>query len=213
MGKRAKRSAREVYERKFVGFARCPNGKRWTKPSAMKEVLESAVITERSLCVAPLYDWVKRASDTPVSYGKGHGSKNLKFGKTRDSGNVFLEYAWSRFNLHGEILTERDVMAALSSGRVQAWYDRLCGPQEGQTVKVEMSAECNDLDKLKKRARRKRKAETQEERWARIGNEHRESLAKGRAEQAEKAEALKAQIESDNATRELAAKFRRMLKG
>lgn len=213
MGRRAARSQREVYERKFVGQARCPNGKRWTKPSVMIEVMETEAMLKGNVSVKPFLDFVRKTQGQAVGYGKRFGKRGLRFSTQRDSGNVFLEYGWSRLNRDGIAMTEQDLTAALASGAIQEWYRKLCGPNEGKTVKVEMSAECNDIKKLKKRARRKRKAETEEERWKRIGDEHRAQMAEMRAKQAEKAKALRAQIEQANAERALADEFRAMLKG
>jgi hypothetical protein len=179
----------------------------------MIQIMETAAVLEGNVSVKPFLKFVKQSQEMAIGYGKGHGKRGLRQSTQRDSGNVFLEFGWSRLNRDGIAMTEADLIAALGSGAIHDWYRKMCGADEGKTVKVEFSAECNDLGKLKKRARRKRKVETESERWKRIGDEHRATLAKGRAEAALQSEALRAKVKAAQVERDLANTLRAMLRG
>lgn len=112
--RRKNKSGREVYLRRFVETARAPKGRPWTKPSKIREKLEADIVSgRRNRALVALLRFVIKCE----------GHRNAKGRKNR--GNAPLEWAWERYQETGVAHSEEDICAALDSGEIGRWLEKL----------------------------------------------------------------------------------------
>ena len=179
MGIRKRRASHGTYQRHFIGRQCAPNGRRWVKPGHMRAALEKAVITQKDgLKVRALYDFIVKTMEARVPRHKRNGPATMTSGDNQ-GGSIYLEYAWSNY-LKGIILSEAEIMVAANNGTINRWYDSLCSKGEARLPKPEIVIQVTNPKRLRKQ-RKAAREESERERWARIGREHRAGVAEARA--------------------------------
>ena len=188
-----RRASRETYCRMFGGkLLSAPRGKPWTKPSAIIIALETLGVTESTLCVMPLLNYARRIHDTvtvpKIRKDVGYSSKQGK----DDKGNVFLEYAWVQFNKHKRVMSEADVMAHHTEGKVNRWWDTLRPARVSR--KTETVLKVKNKKAVKRFGKKNRvKAEKQASRLKAVGDEVRRKAAETRKRHAKQAVEINAE--------------------
>lgn len=172
-----RRAGRDTYHRSFTGIlCRPPKGRRWTKPSKIVEALELLAIKEGAIGLAPLLAYARECQDRldvrPLKRGQDFPGRMPRGNK----GNVFLEYAWAKFNRSGAILSEQDIMADHLAGKVTRWYDSLT-PPDRQRVKVEKVSKVRNPKAFKRSMKKAAKAaESQAASAKRVGDKFRAEI-------------------------------------
>ena len=176
-----RRSSRDTYHRMFSGIlCRAPSGRRWTKPSVIVEALSVLAMKEGAIGVAPLLAYAQKCEGMIRVKPAKRGEPFKRTFPKGDKGNVFLEYAWSLFNRDGKhkrVMSEQDIMAAHTAGKVSVWYEALT--PRASAPKVDRFTEVKNKKGVKRTFTKARhKAQSEAERMKRIGDERRAETAR-----------------------------------
>jgi len=189
-----RKAGRETYHRYWSDKAmRAPKGLRWTKPSVIILALETEAVKRGAISVAPLLTYAVDCRDTVFIKPLKGGQRYVNVKPKGDRGNVFLEYAWSVYKKTGRALSEVDIMARHTEGKVHSWYDSVSIFRTKRNVEVVLAVK--DKEAVKKFFKKnKKRAESESERSKRIGAEHRAKEEKAANYHREQAVAINAEI-------------------
>lgn len=188
-----RKSGRETYHRHWSDKSmRSPKGVRWTKPSVIVLALETEAVKRGAISVAPLLTYAVQCRDTVYIKPLKGGQRYVNVRPKGDRGNVFLEYAWAFYQKTGRAMSEVDIMAHVTEGKVSRWHKTLVPTRKSKKAETVLKVQNKKAVKrfFKKN---KKQAESEAERMKRIGDETRRKQAEAKERQRQQAMGINAE--------------------